>query len=266
MDSITDTQDSATTLTDQQKNQLDRLAELLFERRSGVAFTGAGISTESGIPDYRGPNGIWKQIKPTMFRDFLSDPEIRINHWKRRVERYPELAAKRPNDGHRALARLQKLGFVQEIITQNIDGLHQKAGSDPSTVIELHGSAHHVRCLECGRLFDAEPFDREFDGAEPTCPVCGGMVKESTISFGQSLVAEDLRAALNLARGAGVMIVVGSSLTVNPAAKIPREAVRSGADLAIINNQATPLDGMASVVVQAPSGAALSYLAERLSL
>lgn len=254
------------TLTAEDVEQLDRLAELLFERRSAVAFTGAGISTESGIPDYRGPNGVWKRIRPTMFREFVTDPEVRLSHWKRRVERYPELAAKRPNDGHRALARLQTLGFVQDIITQNIDGLHQKAGSDPNSVIELHGSAHRVRCLECGRLFDAEPFDREFDGHEPSCPVCGGIVKESTISFGQSLVAEDLRSALMLARGAGVMVVVGSSLTVNPAAKVPYEAVRAGADLAIINNQPTPLDSAATVLVRGSAGAALSHLANCLSL
>ncbi len=253
-----------TTLTEQDVTQLDRLAELLFERRSGVAFTGAGISTESGIPDYRGPDGIWKKIKPTMFRDFVTDPEIRLNHWKRRVERYPELAAKQPNDGHRALARMQQLGFLQEIITQNIDGLHQKAGSDPENVIELHGSAHRVRCLQCGRLFDAEPFDREFNGEEPICPVCGGIVKESTISFGQSLVADDLRRSLLVARGADVMIVVGSSLTVNPAAKVPREAVKAGAELVIINNQPTPLDDLAKVVVRSQSGPSLSYLADRL--
>ncbi len=265
MDSSINAQRAITTLTEQDAAQLDRLAELLFERRSGVAFTGAGVSTESGIPDYRGPNGVWKKISPTMFRDFVNDPEIRLSHWKRRRERYPELAAKQPNDGHRALARLQRFGFLQEIITQNIDGLHQKAGSDPSSVIELHGSAHRVRCLECGRLFDAEPFDREFSGEEPVCPVCGGMIKESTISFGQSLVAEDLRRSLLVARGADVMVVVGSSLTVNPAAKVPREAVKAGAELAIINNQPTPLDDLASVVVRSQSGTSLAYLADRLS-
>ena len=244
---------------------LDQLAEALFERRSGVAFTGAGISTESGIPDYRGPNGLWKKMPPPDFREFLANPEHRIKHWYRRQERYKHLATKEPNAGHFALAKLQQFGFIQEIVTQNIDGLHQKAGSDPASVIELHGSAHHVRCLGCGRLFDAEPFDRAFNGEEPSCPVCGGMVKESTISFGQSLVADDLRTALTLARSAGVILVVGSSLTVNPAAKIPREAARAGATLAIINNQPTPLDNLAAMLVEAPAGAALTYLVERLN-
>jgi NAD-dependent deacetylase len=175
------------------------------------------------------------------------------------------MASKQPNAGHYALVKLQELGYIQEIITQNIDGLHQKAGSDPASVIELHGSVHQVRCLTCGQLFDAEPFDLAFDGEEPHCPVCGGMVKEATISFGQSLVAEDLRTALTLARGAGVMLVVGSSLTVNPAAKIPREAARAGAALAIINNEPTPLDSDASVLVHAPAGAALTYLVDALN-
>jgi NAD-dependent deacetylase len=252
-------------LTTDQMVALDRLAEVLFERRSGVAFTGAGISTESGIPDYRGPNGRWKRMTPPDFRSFLTDPERRLSHWRRRQERYPEMATKEPNAGHYALAKLQQLGFIQEIITQNIDGLHQKAGSDPATLMELHGSVHHVRCLDCGRLFDAEPFDREFDGEEPHCPVCDGMVKESTISFGQSLVADDLRASLTLARSTDVLVVVGSSLSVNPAAKIPREAARIGAVLAIINNEPTPLDDKAQILVHAPAGAALAYLVDALN-
>ena len=257
---------TADPITSEHVGELDRLAEALFERRSAAAFTGAGISTESGIPDYRGQNGIWTRIKPTMYRDYLNDPEIRLNHWRRRLERYPELASKQPNDGHIALAGLQQLGYLQDIITQNIDGLHQKAGSDPSSVIELHGSAHRVRCLDCGRRFDAEPFDQGFNGEEPACPACGGMVKEATISFGQPLIADDLRSALMVARSAGVMLVVGSSLQVNPAARVPREAARSGAVLAIINNEPTPLDKTASIVVHAPAGASLSYLADRLSL
>ncbi len=265
MDTYKRTMTTTNSIESEHMTKLDRLAEVMFERRSASAFTGAGISTESGIPDYRGQNGIWKRIKPTMYRDYLNDPELRIGHWRRRLERYPELAAKQPNAGHLALVRLQELGFLQDIITQNIDGLHQKAGSNPGSVIELHGSAHRVRCLECGEEFDAEPFDRAFNGAEPKCPVCGGMMKEATISFGQPLVAHDLRSALIVARNTGVMLVVGSSLKVNPAARVPREAARSGAELAIINNEPTPLDKTASIVVHAPAGAALSYLADRLS-
>lgn len=255
---------AASLLTDAQRDVLDRLADELFRRQPAVAFTGAGISTESGIPDYRGPEGIWKRLKPTLYRDFVADPAIRLRHWERRQERYPVMAAAQPNAGHFALRRLQEAGLLDTIITQNIDGLHIKAGSPPDSVIELHGSVHYVRCLNCRRVFPAEMFDQSFDGTEPHCPVCGGMVKEATISFGESLVAEDLKHALEVARQAEVMLVVGSSLTVNPAAKVPLEAVKAGASLAIINNEPTPLDDAASFVVHAPAGEALTYLASRL--
>ena len=253
-----------TELTLDQQTTLDQLSDALFQRQPAIAFTGAGISTESGIPDYRGPNGIWKRTSPTLYRDFLADPATRIRAWQRRQERYPAMAAAQPNAGHRALRRLQDAGLLSTIITQNIDGLHQKAGSPPNSVIELHGSVHQVRCLECGRLFPAEQFDAVFDGSEPRCPVCGGVVKESTISFGQSLVTDDLKRALELARQSEVMLVVGSSLTVNPAAKVPLEASRAGAALAIINREPTALDRRADFLVPASAGAALSYLTDRL--
>lgn len=252
-------------LTDEQRETLDRLADELFQRQPAVVFTGAGVSTESGIPDYRGPNGIWNRTSPTLYRDFLADPAIRLRFWRRRQERYPVLAAAVPNQGHIALRRLQEAGYVTDIITQNIDGLHQKAGSPEERIVELHGSSHKIRCLQCGRVFDAELFDTAFDGTEPACPVCGGMVKEATISFGQSLVADDLRRALAIAREAQVVLVVGSSLSVNPAAKIPLEALRAGASLAIVNNEPTPLDELAQFLVHGPAGSSLSYLADRLA-
>ena len=252
------------TLTEEQRETLDQLSDEIFQRQPTVVFTGAGISTESGIPDYRGPNGVWKRVSPTLYRQFLADPAVRIRSWQRRQERYPVMASKQPNAGHRALGRLQEAGLVSTIITQNIDGLHQKAGSRADCVIELHGSVHQVRCLACGRLFPAEKFDAAFDGSEPRCSVCGGMVKEATISFGQPLVTEDLKRALQLARLAEVMLVVGSSLSVNPAAKVPLEAARAGAALAIINHEPTPLDRYAQFLVPASAGAALRYLAERL--
>lgn len=255
-----------TILTQDQRDTLHRLADAIRQKQPAVAFTGAGISTESGIPDYRGPNGIWNKTQPTMYRDFITDPAIRLRYWERRKNRYPVLAAAEPNSGHIALRRLQSAGYLQQIITQNIDGLHQKAGSDPSTILELHGSAHHIRCVDCGRVFPSEPFDRDYDGTEPTCPVCGGMVKEATISFGEPLVEGDLQRALTIARGAEVLVVVGSSLTVNPAAQVPREAARAGAGIAIINNQPTSLDRQADFIINSAAGAALSYLAEELEV
>lgn len=257
---------TGTTLIQPHIDVLDRLADELFRRQPAVAFTGAGISTESGIPDYRGPNGVGSQTRPTMYREFISDPAIRLRYWERRQSHYPVLAAAEPNAGHLALRRLQDGGFLAEIITQNIDGLHQKAGSPPEKLIELHGSAHHIRCLDCGRVFPGERFARAYDGTEPACPVCGGMVNEATISFGEPLIEADLRRALAVARGAEVLIVVGSSLTVNPAARVPREAARAGAALAIINNEPTPLDHWADFVVHAPAGPSLSYLAGRLAV
>lgn len=255
---------TADVLKSEQQATLDRLADEMFRRQPVVAFTGAGISTESGIPDYRGPQGIWKRVSPTLYRDFLADPEARIAHWQRRRQRYPAMAQAQPNAGHLALARLQEAGLLDTIVTQNIDGLHQKAGSPAERVLELHGSVHQVRCLRCGRVFPAEAFDAAFDGTEPRCPICGGMVKEGTIAFGQSLVAGDLRRALALARSAEVILVVGSSLSVNPAAKVPWEAARAGAALAIVNNEPTPLDDRAAFLIHGPSGLALTYLAGRL--
>ncbi|HET9016012.1 MAG TPA: NAD-dependent deacylase [Thermomicrobiaceae bacterium] len=252
------------TLGQQERQALDDLAEEIRARRPVVAFTGAGISTESGIPDFRGPSGLWKRAKPTKYRDFLAQPDLRLSYWERRRTRYPVLAGAEPNAGHVALARLQANGYLCDIITQNIDGLHQKAGSPPGTVIELHGSAHHIRCVTCRQIFAANEFPLPADGLEPSCPACGGIVKEATISFGESLDVDDLRRSLEIARGADLMLVVGSSLQVNPAARIPQVARQSGAALAIVNNEPTPLDDRADLVVRGPAGAALTYLAELL--
>lgn len=256
---------SSTVLTARQRQDLVSLAEDIRVNAPAVAFTGAGISTESGIPDYRGPNGLWKRTKPTTFKQFLKDPSLRTAHWERRRTRYPVLAAAEPNAGHHALRRLQSAGFLGTIITQNIDGLHQKAGSDSSSIIELHGSAHHIRCLNCRTLFKDSEFPFPDDGSEPSCPRCGGIVKEATIAFGESLDANDLRRALETARTADLMLVVGSSLRVNPAAKVPQLTVQSGGRLAIINNEPTPMDLVADHVIHAPAGPALSHLADLLT-
>ncbi|HUZ03186.1 MAG TPA: Sir2 family NAD-dependent protein deacetylase [Thermomicrobiaceae bacterium] len=252
------------TLDQRERLTLDDLAAEIRVRRPVVAFTGAGISTESGIPDFRGPSGLWKRSKPTKYRDFLARPDVRLSYWERRRTRYPVLAGAEPNPGHRALSRLQQAGYLCDIITQNIDGLHQKAGSPAGTVIELHGSAHHIRCVACRTIFVADEFPLPEAVMEPTCPICGGIVKEATISFGESLEVEDLRRALEIARGADLVLVVGSSLQVNPAARIPQVAQQAGAGLAIINNEPTPLDDRADYVIRSSAGAALSYLTDLL--
>jgi NAD-dependent deacetylase len=252
------------TLELEHRLELDRIAQTILTRKPVLAFTGAGISTESGIPDFRGPSGLWKRTAPTGFRDFLKEPEIRARYWERRRERYPELASKMPNVGHHSLQQLMDSDLLDLVITQNIDGLHQKSGIDPDRVIELHGSSHQIRCLECRSLYSAESVEIDFSARIPDCPRCGGMLKEATISFGEPLIEEDLRKSLRLAEEAGMVLVVGSSLTVNPASRVPLVAARNGASLAIINNEETPLDRYAEHIVRAPAGASLSYLTRQV--
>ncbi|MEX2425325.1 MAG: Sir2 family NAD-dependent protein deacetylase [Thermomicrobiaceae bacterium] len=244
--------------------ELDRIAQTILSRGPSLAFTGAGISTESGIPDFRGPSGLWKRTAPTGFRDFLNDPAVRARYWERRRERYPELASKLPNVGHQSLQQLMTSGVLDLIVTQNIDGLHQKAGVESDRVIELHGSSHQIRCLSCRSVFAADSDEIDFDAPIPGCPRCDGILKEATISFGEPLIEEDLRRALRLAEEAGMVLVVGSSLTVNPASRVPLVAARHGASVAIINNEETPLDRYAEYLVRAPAGASLSYLTRQV--
>jgi NAD-dependent deacetylase len=230
-----------------------------------VAFTGAGISTESGIPDYRGPGGVWERNAPPTLGDFLENLETRRRYWRERKDRYPVLRSAPPNAGHIALARLQQAGRLSHIITQNIDGLHQKAGSDPARTIELHGSAHLVRCLDCGTTWDAEKVQMRLETELiPACEICGGLLRAATILFGQALPELALRQAIDAAQTCDLILVVGSSLVVQPAARIPEIAVASGARLVIVNNEATPLDGLADVAARAGSGAVLTALSAAL--
>jgi NAD-dependent deacetylase len=244
---------------------LRALVELARPARGIVAFTGAGISTESGIPDYRGPGGVWERNAPPTLSDFRQNPETRLRYWTERRERYGELRDRLPNAGHLALARLQAAGKLSTIVTQNIDGLHQKAGSDPARTIELHGTAHEVRCLDCGTIWPAEAIQsRLSEEPVPACAVCGGLLRAATVLFGQTMPEEPLVRAFAAARTCDLMLVVGSSLVVQPAARIPEVAAASGGRLAIVNNEPTPLDGLADVVVHAGAGAVLAELADAL--
>jgi NAD-dependent deacetylase len=230
-----------------------------------VAFTGAGISTESGIPDYRGPGGVWERNDPPTLRDFRDNLETRRRYWLDRRQSYPRLRSFQPNAGHLALARLQRANRLTHVITQNIDGLHQKAGSDPARTIELHGTAHRVRCLDCGRSWPADPIQARLDSEPlPACTVCGGMLRAATVLFGEALPEAPLRQAIETARACDLMLVVGSSLVVQPAARLPELAKTSGARLAIINNQPTPLDALADVVVRGNAGPILAATADAL--
>lgn len=230
-----------------------------------VAFTGAGISTESGIPDYRGPGGVWARNTPPTLSEFLESEATRRTYWSERRERYPALRDTAPNNGHAALARLQDTGLLSAVITQNIDGLHQKSGINDERLIELHGSAHRIRCLACGANFSAcEVQDRLELEPIPACSICGGILRAGTVLFGEPLSGESLRRAVAAAIACDLMLVVGSSLIVQPAARMPRIAVSSGARLAIVNLDATPLDDLADVVVRGGAGVVLQRLTDEL--
>lgn len=245
------------------KDRLEPVARLLGDSQRMVVFTGAGISTESGIPDYRGPNGVWKTNRIPTAGSVSTDLVSRERRWQEHRRRYPEMRSKQPNEGHRAIAALEDDGRVSAIITQNIDGLHQKAGSSPDRVLELHGSSHRLRCTTCGREYDAgEILERLENGeTDPRCVVCGGVLRSSTVLFGEALPEETLRRAVEASANADLMLVVGSSLVVKPAAQLPLVARKRGAGLVIVNREPTPLDGVANAVVRGEAGPVLSTLA-----
>lgn len=246
---------------------LEKLAEMV--RRSGriVALTGAGISTESGIPDYRGPNGLWATQKPPELGDYESNEAARVGFWQERRRRYPQMLAREPNAGHLALAHLERAGKLLGIVTQNIDGLHQKAGNDAERVIELHGTTHDVRCMSCGRRYTGSDIQARLEAgeADPRCPVCGGVLRSGTILFGEPLPADAIEKALILSQASDLMLVIGTSLVVNPAARLPAIAQRTGSAVAIINREPTPFDDQAELVVRGDAGPVLTTLTEALS-
>lgn len=245
---------------------LDRLEDVVAPARRIVAFTGAGISTESGIPDYRGPNGVWARNAVPSIDTIRTDPEAQRDHWRFRKANYPVMLARQPNDGHRALVDLERAGRLLAVITQNIDGLHQKAGNNPERVIELHGSTHRLRCMHCGTEFDGIAIQARLEAGEddPRCEVCGGPLRSATILFGEALPEAALRKAVAVSQVCDLMLVVGSSLVVNPAARLPAIAKQHGARLVIINRTPTPLDEVADVHLVAEAGPTLRDLVNRL--
>jgi NAD-dependent deacetylase len=224
---------------------LDTARRLLAGSTRAVAFTGAGVSTASGIPDFRSPGGVWTRHAPVLYPDFLASAEARARYWSARREMYADFRNARPNAAHRALAELEARGRLAGVVTQNIDGLHQEAGS--ACVIELHGTNRRVVCVACGRDHDVAAVYASGEAA-PACG-CGGPLKAATISFGQALDPDVLEAAFALARSADLLIVAGSSLVVQPAAALPAAAAAAGAHVVIVNRDPTPLDGLAAAVV-----------------
>jgi len=239
------------------------LARLIADTRRMVVFTGAGISTESGIPDFRSPGGVWSRMKPIYFQDFVSDPAKRREAWERAFSGRAGWVGRAPNAGHLAVARLVERGKVSAVITQNVDNLHQDSGVPADKVIELHGNASYAKCLECGERHELEDLKDSFlkAGEIPYCRRCGGLVKTATISFGQAMPAEPMARAEAASLDCDAFLVLGSSLVVHPAAGFPVLAKRNGARLAIVNREPTDLDGYADLVLHDEIGPALSAAA-----
>ncbi|MFV0260608.1 MAG: SIR2 family NAD-dependent protein deacylase [Acidimicrobiales bacterium] len=229
-------------------------ADLITESDRIVVLTGAGISTDSRIPDFRGPQGVWTRNpgaeKAATLQNYLADPDVRRNGWRNRLDS-PMWAAD-PNPGHRALPRLERRGKLRLLITQNVDGLHQLAGSNPDLVVEIHGTAQVVRCMNCGYRDDMQvALDRVRQGEDdPPCPKCGGILKSATISFGQGLVEDDLWRAQKAAEECDLLLAVGTTLGVYPIANVVPVAVRHGARVVIVNGSPTEMDQLADVVIQ----------------
>ena len=235
-----------------------KLSNLIDAADRIVLFTGAGISTESGIPDFRSPGGIWTRQAPIDFSDFMGSDEARRETWRRRFAMEAILRQATPNRGHRAVAELVRTGKASSVITQNIDGLHQDSGIPDDRVIELHGNTTYAHCLECGVRYEIEALrvDFEQDRIVPHC-ACGGWVKTATVSFGQSMPINEMRRAERETLLADLFIVIGSSLVVYPAAAFPELAKRNGAALVILNLQQTALDAIADLVINRPIGETL---------
>jgi len=243
---------------------IDQVRSWIAKAERIVALTGAGISTDSGIPDYRGPQGLWTKNplaeKMSDIRYYVSDPEVRKLAWQNRLDS-PAWKA-RPNNGHLALAELEKRGKLHALITQNVDGLHQRAGIPEAKVIEVHGTLHRAMCLSCGWRGDMQLVLERIRGGEvdPHCTECGGILKSDTISFGQALIPEVIDRALQVAEEADVLIAVGSTLQVYPVAGAVPLAKQAGAKLVILNAQATQFDGIADAVLNTSIGEALPFL------
>jgi len=249
---------------------LARAAALLGRARRVLVLTGAGISTESGIPDFRSPGGIWSRYDPTelTFDRFCASRDVRRRYWQLATESYPVLRDARPNPAHLALVDIERAGKLLLLVTQNVDGLHHRAGSDPSRIIEIHGSSLRAGCITCGAAYDREALHRRVLAGEeaPECDACGGPLKPATVSFGQAMPEAAMVAAFQAARSCDLAMVIGSSLVVYPAAAIPEEAVRCGAPLVIINNEPTDKDALSEVRLGGSAGESMSLLVRMAGL
>lgn len=230
---------------------ISRLRDLIEKSQAVVPFTGAGISTECGIPDFRSPGGLWTKNQPIQFEDFLASQDMRDESWRRRFAMEDNFASAKPGRGHRALASLYRAGKIPGLVTQNIDNLHQASGFDAADVVELHGNTTYAACLDCGKRYELAWVREKFkSGGEraPDC-ACGGYIKTATVSFGQAMPAEAMQRAEDLTRSCDLFLAIGSSLVVWPAAGFPLMAKRNGAALVIINREPTEFDELADLVL-----------------
>ncbi|HEY7358071.1 MAG TPA: Sir2 family NAD-dependent protein deacetylase [Ktedonobacterales bacterium] len=241
---------------------LEDIAEFLEISSRIVVLTGAGASTESGIPDFRSPDGIWRRYPPGTYQDFISKPEARRLYWELRRALGGQVAGARPNPTHYALAELEQLGKLSGIITQNFDGLHHDAGNSPERIVELHGTSRMAACTRCGARSSISDLQQRVEAGEtdPQCYLCGGYLKAATILFGQPVPRTELDRAIALAQACDLFLVIGSSLRVSPASRLPMLAVERGMPLVIINREPTPLDARADVVLRANAGETMASL------
>ena len=246
------------------QEKITKAATLLKSAENITAFTGAGISTESGISDFRSKGGVWDRYRIVTYQEFIASHDARVEYWKMKKELYNEIRNARPNHAHLALAELEQMGKLNCLITQNIDGLHQDSGS--SHVIELHGTNRKAVCLDCGKFWPIEEVQKWLESGEidPSCDTCNGHVKPATISFGQSMPVAEMGSAIECASACDLLLMIGSSLQVEPAASIPREAHDSGAKLIYINRTETPTDHIAEVCFREDAGQVLGELVNTL--
>ena len=243
------------------------LARMIDDARRVVVFTGAGMSTESGIPDFRSPGGVWSKMKPIQFQDFVAREDMRREAWTRVFNGTAGWVGRAPNSGHDAVARLVAAGKVMSVITQNVDNLHQDSGIPDEFIIELHGNASYATCLTCAERHELHHLKPGFveRGVIPACRACGGLVKTATISFGQPMPQDQMERAEDATLACDLFLVLGSSLVVFPAAGFPLLAKRNGAMLAIVNREATDMDRYADLVLHDEIGAVMSEIAPILS-
>jgi NAD-dependent deacetylase len=242
------------------------LSDLLRASRRILVFTGAGISTESGIPDFRSPGGVWSKMQPIYYQDFVASEEVRREAWRRRFSNADGWVGAKPNRGHHAVAELIRSGRASAVVTQNVDNLHQESGVPEDKVIELHGNSTYARCLKCHTRAELTDLESEFrqTGTVGPCKQCGGIIKSATISFGQQMPELPMRRALQETLACDLFLVLGSSLSVFPAADFPVRAKENGAKLVIVNRDPTPLDGIADLVIHEGIGDTLQAALAKL--